>query len=50
MRTHLQEPPPDPRILLPDLPEPAAVAILCTLAKSPYEPFDMASDLAITIG
>jgi serine/threonine protein kinase len=46
MLGHLQEPPPDPRKLAPDLPDRAAEAILHALAKDPEERFPTAGALA----
>lgn len=42
---HLQQPPPDPRLALPSLPEGVARAILCALAKDPDERFRTAGAL-----
>ncbi len=41
---HLQQPPPDPRSTLPDLPEKVAKAILRALAKSPTERYATAGE------
>jgi serine/threonine-protein kinase len=46
MMAHLQTPPPDPRQLRPDLPEPLALAVLQALAKNPDERFGSAGELA----
>ena len=43
---HLQEHPLDPRALVPDLPEPAAHAIMRALRKQPEERFQTALDFA----
>jgi serine/threonine protein kinase len=42
IRLQIQEPPPPPRALRPDLPEPAEAAILCALEKDPAKRFDSA--------
>jgi serine/threonine protein kinase len=47
---HLNEIPPDPRSLRPDLPEPAEAAILKALAKEPADRFSSASALAAAFG
>ena len=44
---HLNEEPPRPRSLRPDLPEPAEAAILKALAKQPSDRFATASKLAV---
>jgi tRNA A-37 threonylcarbamoyl transferase component Bud32 len=46
MLAHLQEPPPDPRALLPDLPERVALAIMRAMAKDPDERFRTVGELA----
>jgi serine/threonine protein kinase len=46
MLAHLQEPPPDPRELLPDLPERVAMAIMRAMAKDPDERFGTVGELA----
>ncbi len=46
MLAHLQQPAPDPRILVPDLAENVAVAILRALAKEPDERYPTAGALA----
>jgi hypothetical protein len=43
---HLHQPAPDPRALLPDLPEHVALAILRTLAKDPADRYQTAGALA----
>ena len=45
MRMHLNEPPPNPRTLRPDLPEPLAQLILACLAKSRLQRPATAADL-----
>src|SRR5262245_17138911 len=47
---HLSEPPPDPRALLPALPDQVALAILCALAKDPAERYQTAGALATALG
>jgi serine/threonine protein kinase len=42
IRLQTQEPPPPPRALRPDLPEPAEAAILCALEKDPGRRFNSA--------
>jgi serine/threonine protein kinase len=42
IRLQTQEPPPPPRTLRPDLPEPAEAAILCALEKDPGKRFSSA--------
>jgi serine/threonine-protein kinase len=44
---HLHEQPRDPRQLVPDLPEPAAHAIMRALRKQPEERFQTALDFAV---
>lgn len=46
MLAHLQQPAPDPRTLVPDLPEQVAAAILRALAKDPAERFHTPGALA----
>jgi len=46
MLAHLQEPPPDPRALAPDLPDSVATAILRAMAKNPDERYPAAGALA----
>ncbi len=50
MFMHLQQPAPDPRALLPALPEAAALAILRALAKEPAARFDTAGEFAAALG
>jgi serine/threonine-protein kinase len=50
MMAHLQEPPPDPRALMPELSENVAAAILCALAKDPDERHPTVGALAEVIG
>jgi serine/threonine protein kinase len=50
MLGHLQDPPPDPRKLVPDLPENVAAAILRAMAKDPDERFDTVGELAEELG
>lgn len=50
MLNHLQQPPPDPRRLLPDLPEPVARAIQKALAKKPEERFGTAQEFLAALG
>ena len=50
MLAHLQEPAPDPRALLPDLPENVASAILRTLSKERDERYATAGELMEAIG
>jgi tRNA A-37 threonylcarbamoyl transferase component Bud32 len=50
MLAHLQEPPPDPRVLIPELPENVATAILRAMAKDPDERHPTAGALAEMIG
>jgi serine/threonine-protein kinase len=45
MLAHLQDPPPDPREVVPDLPEHIADAILRAMAKDPNERFDTMSEM-----
>ncbi len=45
MMQHIQQPPPSPRALRPDLPQPAEAAILRALAKRPEERFPSAGAL-----
>jgi serine/threonine protein kinase len=47
---HLQQPPPDPRDIVEDLPSSAAQAILKALAKKPDERFHTASEFAAALG
>jgi serine/threonine-protein kinase len=47
---HLQKPAPDPRTVLPDLPENVAQAVLRALAKEPDKRFAAAGDLADALG
>jgi predicted Ser/Thr protein kinase len=46
---HLSEPPPDPRTLLPALPDHVALAILRALAKEPAERYQTAGALAAAL-
>ncbi len=46
---HLQQPAPDPRVLLPDLPTGAAQAILQALAKDPAERYSTAGELVTAL-
>jgi hypothetical protein len=50
MLGHLQDPPPDPRKLVPDLPERVAAAIVRAMAKDPDERFDTVGGLAEEMG
>ncbi len=50
MLGHLQDPPPDPRKLVPDLPERVAAAIVRAMAKDPDERFDTVGELAEELG
>jgi tRNA A-37 threonylcarbamoyl transferase component Bud32 len=50
MLGHLQDPPPDPRKLVPGLPESVAIAILRAMAKDPDERFETVAELAKTLG
>ncbi len=50
MLAHLQQPAPDPRLLLPELPENVAAAILRAMAKDPDERHPTAGALAEEIG
>ena len=50
MLAHLQQPAPDPRILMPDLPDDVAAAILRALVKNPDERYPTAGALAEAIG
>jgi serine/threonine-protein kinase len=47
--SHLQQPVPDPRLILPGLPAAAAEAILRALAKDPDNRFNSAGDLAMAL-
>jgi serine/threonine-protein kinase len=47
--SHLHQPVPDPRLILPGLPASAAEAILRALAKDPDNRFNSAGDLAMAI-
>lgn len=47
---HLQQPPPDPRDLRPDVPRNLAHAILRALSKKPEERFQSAGELARALG
>jgi serine/threonine-protein kinase len=47
---HLSEAPPDPRMLLPALPDHVALAILRALAKDPAERYQTAGALAAALG
>jgi len=47
---HLSEPPPDPRTLLPGLPDPVALAIVRALAKEPAERYQTAGALIAALG
>lgn len=49
MLAHLQTPPPDPRELLPELPESVAQAIQQALAKDPNQRQEKASDLSVAL-
>ncbi len=49
MLGHLQQPPPDPRILAPTLPDHVAEAILHGLAKDPGERFSTAGELVAAL-
>jgi len=49
MLAHLQQPPPDPRALLPALPEGVALAILRAMAKEPEERWPTAGELCKAI-
>ncbi len=49
MLAHLQQPPPDPRALLPSLPENVALAILRAMAKEPEERWPTAGELCKAI-
>ena len=42
---HLQNPVPDPRALVPDIPKPAAAAIMRAMAKNRDDRFDTAGEL-----
>jgi tRNA A-37 threonylcarbamoyl transferase component Bud32 len=44
--SHLNAPPPDPRTIMPDLPEEAAMSILRALSKEPDARFDTAGEFA----
>lgn len=46
---HLNQPPPDPRLALPDLPDRAALGILTALAKDPKVRLASANDLAAAL-
>jgi tRNA A-37 threonylcarbamoyl transferase component Bud32 len=50
LMAHLQQAAPDPRELVPDLPAPAAAAILRALAKQPSERFAKASEFVAALG
>jgi len=50
MLGHLQEPAPDPRTLVPELPENVATAILRAMAKEPDERYPTAGALAKAMG
>lgn len=49
IRSHLEEPPPDPRIHI-SMPEPVAVAILRALAKKPEERFASVGEFVAELG
>ncbi len=49
MLAHLQQPPPDPRLSLPELPDSVALAILRALAKEPEERWPTAGELAAAL-
>jgi hypothetical protein len=49
IRSHLEEPPPDPRIHIP-MPEHVAVAILRALAKKPEERFASVGEFVAELG
>lgn len=50
MLAHLQQPAPDPRLLIPELPENVAAAILRAMAKDPDARHPTAGALAEAIG
>ncbi|MCP4541766.1 MAG: protein kinase [Chloroflexi bacterium] len=50
MLAHLQQPAPDPRLLVPELPENVAAAILRAMAKDPDARHSTAGELAEAIG
>lgn len=47
---HVQQMPPDPRTIAPDLPEQVALAVLRALAKQPDDRFDSAGEFAAMLG
>lgn len=47
---HVQQMPPDPRTIAPDLPEQVALAVLRALAKQPEDRFESAGDFAAMLG
>ncbi len=50
LRMHREQPPPDPRSLVPDLPEEVAAAILKALSKRPTDRFSSCEALARALG
>lgn len=49
LMAHLQEPPPDPRTFVPDLPDSTAQALLQALAKDPTQRYSTAGDLVAAL-
>lgn len=50
IKSHLEEPPPDPRTIVPDLPASVAEAILKALSKKPEERFSSAAEFVKAVG
>ena len=50
LEMHFSEPPPDPRSLVPDLPQSVEDAILRSLEKDPNRRFSSCSELAVALG
>jgi hypothetical protein len=47
---HLMQPPPDPREIVPDLPEDAALAVMRAMSKKPEQRFSTAGEMMGAMG